>query len=294
MPELSIVIVNYNTREPLRRCLASIQAERGALDVETIVVDNGSQDGSADMVRAEFPDVKLIAPGRNTWFTGGNNLGLEAASGEYTLILNPDTRIQAGTLQTMLDYARTHPQVGIVTCRQQFPTGETIPNCSRAPRYLDLLLGYTLLGVLLSPWRNRRRARMWYADWDRRSTRAVEVAPGSCLLGATALLRAFGGLDAAAFKLYFAEDDLCRRMVAAGHEVHFVAEAAIWHEEHASVKQVQRLASQIYFDDLIAYARKHSGNGAAALLRALVIPTRLGMDLAQRLRGERRALSTEP
>lgn len=290
MPELSIIIVSYNTRDPLRRCLDSIRATRGELDIQTIVVDNASQDGSADMVREGFPEVTLIEPGANTWFTGGNNLGLAAASGEHALILNPDTVILPGALQTMLAYLRAHPEVGAVTCRQQFPTGAVIPTCSRVPRYPDLLLGYTWLGTLLAPWRGRRRARMWYEGWDRRSTRPVEVIPDSCLLAPLALLRQIGGFDEA-FRLYFTEDDISRRIAAAGYALHFVGEAAILHEEHASVRQVQRLASQVYFDDLLVYARKYSGGPAAALLRVLILPTRWGMDLVQRLRGERKRLS---
>ena len=288
MPDLSVVIVNYNTREPLRRCLTSLQTERGRLDVEVIVVDNGSRDGSAEMVRADFPDVHLIEPGRNTWFTGGNNLGLAAATGDYVLILNPDTVLHSGTLPAMVAYLRERPQVGAVACRQVFPNGQTIRNCSRAPRYLDLLLGYTLLGTLLAPWRKRRQARMWYADWDRLSTRAVEVIPDSSLMAPRALLQELGGFDEA-FKLYFTEDDLCLRVWAEGRVVHFLAEVTLQHEEHASVSQVQRLASQAYFDDLIVYARKYYGRTAAWLLRALVAPTRRAMDLAHWLRSEQRA-----
>ena len=294
MPELSIIIVNYNTREPLRRCLESILATRGELDVEVIVVDNGSRDDSAAMVREHFPaggplPVAVIEPGYNTWFTGGNNRGLEAAVGEHVLILNPDTVVQPGALQALLAYQRDHPAVGAVTARQQFPAGGDIPVCSRAPRYPDLLLGYTVLGMLLAPWRERRRAAMWYAGWDRRSSRPVEVIPDSCLLAPLVLLRRLHGFDEA-FKLYFTEDDICRRIGAAGYQVHFVADALILHEEHASVSQVQRLASRVYFDDLIVYARKYYGGPAALLLRALVAPTRWGMDLAQRRRGERKAL----
>lgn len=290
MPDLSILIVSYNTREPLRRCLESIQATRGELDVEVIVVDNGSQDGSVDMVRETAPEAVVIVPGRNTWFSGGNNLALAAAHGDTTLILNPDTVILPGALQTMLAYLKAHPEVGALSCRQRFPDGAIIPNGSRAPRYVDLLLGYTFLGTLLAPWRDRRRRAMWYTGWDRTTTRPVEVIPDSSLLAATSLLQQLQGFDET-FKLYFTEDDICRRILATGREIHFLAEAEIVHEEHASTSQVQRLASQVYFDDLIVYARKYSGPLAAAILRALVAPTRWGMDLAQRLRGERKALS---
>ena len=92
-PVLSIVIVNYNTRDFLRGCLSSIAAHSGELEVEVIVVDNASKDGSAAMLRAEFPLVRLVEPGVNTWFTGGNNLGVRQAEGEYILLLNSDTLV---------------------------------------------------------------------------------------------------------------------------------------------------------------------------------------------------------
>ncbi len=287
--DLSIVIVSYNTREPLRRCLASIQQHRADLSLEVIVVDNGSKDGSSDMVRSEFPDVTLIEPGFNTWFTGGNNRGVQAASGEYIFILNPDTVIQPGTLQTMLIYLCEHIHVGAVTCQMQYPQGERQFTGSRTPRYPDLLLGYTFLGALLSPWRHRRRQAMWYDGWQRDSTRPVEVIPDSCMMLSRILWRTISGFDER-LKLYFTEDDICKRILASGYEIHFVAETMLLHEEHASTSQVQRLASQVYFDDLLQFTRKYYGTLPAALLQALIVPTRYAMDIAQRLRGERKAL----
>src|SRR3954464_15070914 len=109
MPDLSIIIVNYNTCEYLRPCLASIDTQRGDLSIEVIVVDNVSKDGSAAMIRSEFPRVVLVEPGVNTWFTGGNNLGVSRAQGEFVLLLNSDTLIQAGMLLTMVAYLRAHP-----------------------------------------------------------------------------------------------------------------------------------------------------------------------------------------
>lgn len=287
MPDLSIVIVNYNTRDYLRDCLASIEAQRGDLAVEVIVVDNASKDGSSAMVRAEYPQVRLVEPGVNTWFTGGNNLGVELAQGDYVLLLNADTLIQPEMLPEMVAYLRAHPAVGALTCQQRSMDGsEILRICSRVPGYLDLLLGYSFLGVIFAPLRDRRRARMWYTDWGRDTTRAVEVIPGSCMLAPRDLLGKFGTFDTR-LRLYFPEDDLCRRILQAGYEVHFLADALLLHKEHASTRQAQRLASRVYFDDLIAFAGKWHGAPAALLLRLLVMPTRWAMNVAQRLRGEK-------
>lgn len=288
-PDLSVVIVNYNTRAALQRCLASIEAERGDLGVEVIVVDNASKDDSATMVLTEFPQVTLVEPGRNTWFTGGNNLGMAQASGEYVLILNPDTVIQPLMLQKMVAYLRANPDVGALTCQMRGLDGSIQRICSRAPAFLDLLLGYTFLGVPLAFWRNKRREQMWYADWNRDTTRAVEIIPDSCMMSPHALLDSLRTFDET-LKLYFTEDDICKRILALGREVHFLADAVVLHEEHASTRLVQRTASQVYFDDLLMFAQKWFGAPAALLLAVLIAPTRQAMDLAQRLRGERKAL----
>lgn len=289
MPDISIVIVNYNTRDDLQACLDSIIAHRGSLNTEIIVVDNGSRDGSREMVRQYADEVILIAPDENTWFTGGNNLGVQRATAPYVWILNPDTILQPDTLPRMVDYLRQHDDVGALTCRMVYPDGRLQRTCSRVPHYVDLLLDYTALGVLLAGWRNRRRQRMWYSDWQRDSDKAVEVAPGSNLMAPRHLLNELGTFDDA-LRLYFPEDDLCYRIREAGYRVQFIADVTLLHKEHASVAQVQRLASQTYFRDLLVFCRKYHGLPRTLFLQALMIPTRWAMDMAQRLRGERRAL----
>lgn len=284
--KLSVAIVNYNTRDLLARCIESIGATAERLDHEIIVVDNASNDGSAEMVRDRFPHVQLIAPGHNTWFTGGNNLAIRAAAGQYVLILNPDTELHPGTLDTLITALDKHPRWGAVTARQVYADGVTQRNGSRFPGYLDLWLGYTALGALLPGLRARRRSLMWYASWDRLSDAAVEVAPDSCLLVRRDLLLAIGCYDER-MKLYFTEDDLCQRILRADYAIHYLADAVITHQESASTRQVQRTATQAYFDDLAVFARKYYGAGRGALLMAFATPTRLLMNLAQRLRGER-------
>ena len=281
--KLTTVICNYNTRDVLARALDSLHATTGDLAHEIIVVDNASQDGSAALVRERFPDVTLIESGANLWFTGGNNLGMRRAQGEYVLILNPDTVIRPGALQTMLTYLDAHPAVGAITSRRVCGDGTLQRNCSRFATYTDFLLGYTFLGVLFKGWRDRRRQVMWYADWDRESDKPVEVVPDSNLMVRRPILEQIDYFDEN-LKLYFTEDDICFRIIQAGYAIHYVAGATIVHDEHASVSQVQRLATQVYFNDLIAYTRKHFGGWRARLLAALVLPTRAAMLVKQSLK----------
>lgn len=274
--QLSTVIVNYNTRDELVPTLNALIETDAGLEHEIIVVDNGSTDGSAAMISEQFPSVSLVEAGTNLWFTGGNNRGIHVAQGDYILSLNPDAVVRPGALQTMIAYLDSHPAAGAVTSRMVFSDGRTQRTCSRLAGYGDLVFDYTFLGWLLGPWRARRRREMWYADWDRESDRAVEVAPDSNLMIRRSVLDQTGLYDEH-LKLYFTEDDLCRRIIDAGHEVHFVAGATVVHDEHASVSKVQRLATHVYFSDLITYTRKHFGRVAAWLLAALILPTRTAM-----------------
>jgi N-acetylglucosaminyl-diphospho-decaprenol L-rhamnosyltransferase len=277
--KLTTVICNYNTRDELAHALDSLQAHAGNLAHAIIVVDNASSDGSAAMVRDQFPTVQVIESGANLWFSGGNNLGMRAARGEYVLILNPDTIILPGALQTLVAYLDAHPAVGAVTSRMTFADGTLQRNGSRFADYADFVLTYTPLGVICRGARERRRRAMWYADWDRDSTRAVEVAPGSCLMMRRHLIEQ-GILFDERLKLFFTDDDLCRQIIGTGAAIHYVAESTIIHDEHASLDQVPRLTRRVYFADLLAYVRKYHGAGRAWLLALLLVPTRIAMQLA--------------
>ncbi len=270
--QLSIVIVSYNTRDDLRGCLESLQAVQPAPEI--IVVDNASSDGSADMVRADFPHVRLLAQTRNTWFCGGNNIGIQAASGDYILLLNPDTVVQPGALEHLTAFLDTHPDYTGATAQLRYPDGSRQRTCSRIPTYAYLLLEHTPLGWLFPGGRRKTAARHWYAEWERDTDQDVEVLPGSCLL-----LRRGLQLDSDLL-LYFPEDDLARR--TPGAKWRFLADAVIIHKEK-SVTRTWR-ATEIYFRDLLVYTRRHHGAARAALLWLLSHPLLWGMALKQKLR----------
>src|SRR5258705_6062828 len=126
-PDISVVIVSYKVPELLRACLASLQRESAGCSHEVIVVENASGDGSAKLVRDEFPAARLIALDHNIGFAAGSNLGARAALGEYVLMLNPDTELIGDTLGALLRYARAHPEAGLVGGRTLTPDGELDP-----------------------------------------------------------------------------------------------------------------------------------------------------------------------
>lgn len=262
-PRLSVVIVNYNTRDLLRDCLRSLAGVRVAHEV--IVVDNASADGSAAVVAGEFPDVRLLAQPTNTWFCGGNNIGIAAAAGDYVLLLNPDTVVHDGALEALVAFMDAHPDYAGCTAQLRYPDGRVQRTCSRVPTYRYLLLNHTPLGILMA--HNRRAATRlhWYDDegFTREAARDVAVLPGSCLLMRRGDLWLRDDLW-----LYFPEDDLGRRF--AGRKFRFVAGAVITHREKAAT--ANWTATRVYFRDLLVYTRAHHGPVAAALMWLLTRP----------------------
>lgn len=248
MPDLSVVIVSYNTRDLLRNCLRSLRASVG-LALEVIVVDNASSDQSADMVRDEFPEALLLAQSQNTWYCGGNNIGISRASADYVLLLNPDTVVAPPALARMRRFLMNSPGFVGVTAQMRYPDGSIQHTCSKIPSYRSLLLDYTVLGCLFPAAKNRIHADLFYADWDRRSSRDVEVIPGSCMLMRRQDIRLDDDL-----LLYFPEDALAQ---SHRRPAHFLADAKVEHHEKSSTQT--RLATTIFFRDMFVYCRKQYG-----------------------------------
>jgi len=269
-PRLSVIIVSYNTRDDLRLCLESLLRSTIADQIEIIVIDNASTDGSAAMVRADFPTVRLLEPGRNLWFCGGNNHGLERARGAYALLLNPDTIIAPESLEALVNFMDAHPDYAGATLQLRYPDGTVQRTCSAAATYRYLLLTQTPLGMLLRDARQRVEAAHWYAGWERDRDYDVAAIPGSCALMRRADLRLDDRL-----LLYFNEDDLARR--CAGRKFRFLAGPPIVHREKSSTRTAA--ASRIYFRDMITFTRTHFGPWRAALLWWLSRPLAWGIQV---------------
>ena len=271
MSDLSVVIVNYNTRDLLRNCLRSLQKSEG-LTLEIIVVDNASSDESAKMVADEFPEVILLAQDKNQWFCGGNNIGIDQATSDYVLLLNPDTVVDRTALSQMLDFIKTRPDYVGVTAQMHYPDGNIQQTCSKIPTYTSLILNYTPLGFLFASMKKRINQNLWYAGWERDSDREVGVIPGSCTLMRREDIRLDDDL-----LLYFPEDTLARKL---GQQAYFLADAKIEHHEK-SVTQTWS-ATSIFFRDMLVYTRKQYGSVAMIVLWLLSRPLYWGMWLKRR------------
>lgn len=280
MVRLSIVFCNYNTRDELANCIASIQAKPGDAPVEIIVVDNASSDGSAQMVRERFPAVTLIANAENRFFARANNQGIAVAQGDYVCLLNADIELTDGVLSRWIEYMDANPDVGALGCKMVYPGGEVQRNCARFSQWGDLLLTYTVVGVLLPGLRRRRERGLWYDDWDRGSAREVDVIPNSCTVIRREVLDQVGGLDER-FNLYFTEEDWCRRAKWAGWSMNYIPDAVVVHTEGASTSKAAKLARRMYYRDMLVFSRKYFGWVRTGLLALALLPVWVAM----RLRG---------
>jgi GT2 family glycosyltransferase len=270
--DLSIVIVNYNTRQLLLDCIASIRPHSGNLSIELIVVDNASTDNSPATVRAEFPDVKLLANPANKYFSAANNQGIVAARGRYVLVLNPDTLIRGNALGQLVDFMEHHETVGAATTTMFFPDNTLQRNGSQNVTLQYLVLHYTLIGKFLRSRAQALDTGLWYANWDRTSEREVGVLPGSAIIAERDLWLSVGGFHES-MRMYFSDDYLSICVRRHGKKTVFVPTDGITHYENASTRQVSRRALNLYFRDLLAYTRLVFGRPAQMLLATLLVPT---------------------
>lgn len=270
---VSVIVVNWNTRDILDDCLASIARET-TLPHEVIVVDNASTDGSAEMVRTRHPNVRLIANDVNRGFAAANNQGLRIARGDKALLLNPDTIVLDGAIDRMVAWLDAHPDVGCVGC-QVMEDETTIQRTGFSdPGPLNLAL--VEFGLHRLAPRHRFFGRSEYGDWDRRSERDVDVVSGMFMLVPRPVLDRVGLLDEAFF-IYAEEADLCRRIRDAGWRCVFAPEARILHLDGGS-KSTAQIRSRMYVQmqkSKMIYLRKHYGKGGALAGRSIFVVSSL-------------------
>jgi GT2 family glycosyltransferase len=286
MLDLSIIIVNWNVRDLLRRCLDSIVAAR-LLRLEVIVVDNASSDGSVAMLRADFPHVTLVANAHNVGFPAGNNQGFAVARGRYVMTLNPDAEIVGDALARMIAYLDAQPKVGALGPQLRNPDGSIQSSRRRFPTFATALFESTWLQSI-APRRVVRRYYLQDAPPDR--TQEVDWLTGACLLVRREVLETVGGFDETFF-MYSEELDWCRRIKSAGWKIVYLPEARVMHHSGQSSDQAVA-ARHIHFQtSKVRYFRKHHGRLSAGLLRVFLLAMylwQIGLESTKALLGHKR------
>jgi GT2 family glycosyltransferase len=255
-PAVSVVIVNWNTRETLRDCLRTVYEQTRDVEFEVIVIDNASTDGSADMVRTAFPRTLLRVNSTNRGFAAANNQGMEAAQGCYILLLNSDTLVLDGAIDRMVRFAEAHPEAAATACRVLNSDRTRQPTCFQFPSALNLLIAALYLNKLFPRSRLWGRERMTW--WDGLDTRAVEVVTGCFILVRRDVIDQVGVLDESYF-MYGEEADWCYRFRQAGWKVLFTPDAQIVHLGGASSAHVKGPMCLQLRASLLLFLRKHRG-----------------------------------
>ena len=281
--DVSVIIVNWNTLDLLKDCIASVFSQTRDIDFEVIVIDNASTDGSPEMVRGEFGDVILIANTKNVGFAAANNQGMNIAKGRYVLLLNSDTIVLEAAIQKTVAYADRRPDAAVIGCRILNPDHTLQNSCFMFPSLLNSLLFSTYLFKLFPTSRffGREQMTWWHRDYERE----VDVVTGCYMLVRKQAIDQVGLMDDGFF-MYAEETDWCFRFKARGWKNWFTPDAEIIHFGGASAAKLGVSRAQITNASFIRYMNKHWSKPRAFAGKYLILlfyVTRLAALLPKRM-----------
>lgn len=274
--ELSIVVVNWNVREDLLRCLGSIKENPPSLPFEVIVVDNASSDGSVDAVKAAFPEVTVIANDENRGFAAANNQGIEKSKGRYILSLNPDTIVHRVSLDRLVEFMEDNGDMGAVGPKLLNTDGSVQPSARGFPTFRGALYRHTVFRLLRI---FRRQYKEWLMkDFGHNRQMDVEQLMGSALMVRRSVMEKLGGMDESFF-MYYEEVDLCLRIKQAGWRIVFMPQAAVTHLGGHSAEQVPVEKRVMMLKSLLGFFRKHRGKFSTGLFNCVFKPAVILRDI---------------
>ncbi len=283
--KLSIIIVSWNVCHELLDCLRSMEKNKPSQDFEVIVVDNASTDDTADAIKSDFPEVRLIINSENRGFAAANNQGIEKAQGEYTLFLNPDTIVQPHSMDVLIKFMDDNNDVGACGPRLLNCDGTIQSSVKRFPTFRGALYrhtGFRYLNIF----------RDQYDKWlmkDFKYDRQLDVDQlmGSALMVRRSVVERLGGMDETFF-MYYEEVDLCYRIKQAGWRIVYVPEVEITHLGGRSAGQIPASKHIMAMTSLLRFFKKYRGKFAtgtfACIFRTALIVKSLidiGKDIAK-------------
>ena len=235
MIDVSVVVVNWNSKKFLQQCLSSVFKCVKQVQCEVLVIDNGSFDGAAELIRTTFPDVHFIQNTANVGFGAANNICFEKSQGRYILLLNPDTTLQEDAISPMVAFLELHPEFGLVGCRIEredgsvdFNGGRKLPSLwseiTMRLRLNKLIPGLPFFSTTL------------LEHWDHKTSREVEVFSGACMMLRREAFQQLGGFDPNIF-MYAEDIDLCHRLRKSGWKTWYLGETHIVHLGGKSTSQ---------------------------------------------------------
>jgi hypothetical protein len=266
MLDLSVIIVSWNTRDLLDRCLRQLYRAAAGLAIEVFVVDNASHDGSQELVRERYPQAMLLANDTNLGFVRANNQALPQAGGEFVLLLNSDAFLDPDALQMLVDFMRAHPRAGAAGPRLRYPDGALQRSCTAFPTLWHELCLMLQLDRLFPS--SPIFASYWYAGWQYDTVREVDSIMGACLLVRNTAMQQIGILDED-YVMYSEEVDWCYRIQQAGWQNYLVPAATAEHIWGGSTGPVRVEAFVQFFRSRLTFFRKHRGLLATGILKGI-------------------------
>lgn len=262
--DLSIVIVNWNTRELLAKCLESVYAYRPKGEFEVIVVDNASSDASASMVRDRFPEVVLLETGENVGFARGINHGIRVSQAEHILLLNSDAELLPETCQRLLEVVNNESSIGMVGARILNTDGTFQASFNDFPTiWSEAIQALGLAKQVYGPYHPSHDPK------EANEGRLCDWVPGACFLVRSAAIDDVGLLDESFF-MYSEEVDWARRMWNGGWQVYYCADAAVLHWGGKSADPASERQLGLLYSSKVKYFRKHHGPVVAAMLGFII------------------------
>lgn len=266
-PHISIIIINWNTRDILLECLKSIDAERSGPSTEVILVDNGSEDRSVEAVRERFPAVRIIENGENLGFAKANNIGIGCARGRYLCFVNSDVLLRPACMGTLFSFAESNPAIGLIGPRILYPNLSLQNSCRRFPSLWTSFVKTFALDHVFQKSSLFSGEHMEYFSHDQ--TIDTDYVAGCFMMVRREAIDSVGPMDERFF-IYSEEVDWCKRMWAKGWRVTFYPKAEVIHHHGSSSSRETGRFDLERQKALLAYWKKHHGWIAQAVNIALV------------------------
>jgi GT2 family glycosyltransferase len=265
--DLSIVIVNWNTRDLLSRCLRCVYDTTLDLEFEVIVVDNASTDGSQEMVRQKYPGASLIANTKNNGFAKANNQAIRRSQGRYVLLLNSDAFVRENTIEHTVAFMDGHREAGMAGCKLLYEDGRLQPSCYAFPTLFTEFCIAVGLDRLFP--RSRLFGKYGMTYWDFNDIREVDVILGAFMLVRATAIDEVGLMDERYF-MYSEEVDWCYRFREKGWKIYFGPHVEAVHLLGGSTRQVRAEMLIHLYGNRIEFFRKHHGELSARLLKLVI------------------------
>ena len=266
--KLSVVIVNYNVKYFLEQCLLSVIKASSQIEAEILVVDNNSSDGSVEYIRQRFPSVNVIANKDNPGFSKANNQAIQIATGEFVLILNPDTLVAEDTFDICIDFMNKHTDAGALGVKMIDGKGNFLPESKRGLPTPEVAF-YKMFGLAQLFPNSQRFGKYHLSYLSKDETNPVDILSGAYMFFRKKVLDEIGYFDETFF-MYGEDIDLSYRVLKAGYKNYYLADTTIIHYKGESTKKGSLNYVRVFYQAMIIFARKHFAASRAGFFSFLI------------------------